>query len=1293
MIRRAARFLFQALLTAALACAPCARADPGGDEAGRPVFRNFRPTEYRGHPQVYGVATAPNGLVYLSSEQGIIEYDGIRWRHLPAPVSMVFALQAATDGRIWMGGMDEVGYYAAGTPGGGLGYHSVTAALPADQRQVGRLRSLLVRPDGVFFSSRGLIFRWRDGAVRVWKIGARAPRLHSVGETLYAHVGGTGLLRLAGDEFAPVCPAPAFAATNESVLLPAGPAQLLAIIPGEGFFELDPATGRLTPWATPADALIRAVKTAVGVRLHDGAIAVGTQPLGLLVISADGTRVRRLDRTAGLVDNVVLSLAPDPAGGLWVGFNTGAARVELDSPVSVFDGDNGPPSGTIDCWGRHEGALYAGAFDGLWRLLPADPTTGTGARFVKDPRPLTNVFALEPLDGETLVAAFGGLHRLTADGAERLIDTGANNADLCMVVSRVTPGRVYLGTSLGLTVAQKTPAGWVRLADYADLGDVHTAAEEADGTLWLATYSRGFWQIPHAARLTDWSGTQPRQFFKNCGLPENINWTAVFAAPGGASLFTDKGSYRLAAGGARCVPEDRFTLPGEPRAAIYPLVLAANGDGWASVYTASTLETDYPIGRFTAASHHTVWQPAPAAALAEIGFAGAAVMALDRTPAGEEVIWARGYSNTVRLALGRAAPAPAAWRAVIRSLTADGRAQPLPAAGAALRLPFSREPIAFTLAAPSFGAGGDVRFSTRLVGYSDKWSAPSARAEVAFTNLAGGPFTLEVRAHDAEGRVSAPATLIFSVAPPWPRSPAAYALYAVALAAGVLAFVRWRLGRAERERRRLEALVATRTAELAAARDAAEAASRAKSAFLASMSHELRTPLNGVLGYAQLLQADPRLAPDQRERLRIVHTSGEHLLRMINDVLDLAKIEAGKLTLRPAPFALGDLLRDITAAHAPAAAAKKLAFNTDISPALPAWVQGDAQKLRQILDNLLGNAVKFTVNGGVTLRVHLVGGVPPPRGDVTRGEGTPPTPEIAFSVADTGPGISAADQRRLFQPFEQAGDPAQTNAPGTGLGLAIARALVERFGGTLTLASEPGRGSEFGFTIPLPAVAPAAALSSAGQHLAGYEGPPRRVLVVDDHAVNRRLLGDLLAPLGFDCAEASSAAEALARLEAGSEPWPDAAIVDLRMPGIDGLELTRRLRALPRGPGLKILLTSASVIAFDPADATRAGCDDFLPKPFRTADLLEKLGRLLALQWRAADSAPPFAAAQPAAPIPDDARAELREHLAHGDLAAFRAVLARARLAHPAAEPLWQELDTAAAAFQLPRLRQLLGEP
>jgi signal transduction histidine kinase/CheY-like chemotaxis protein len=590
-------------------------------------------------------------------------------------------------------------------------------------------------------------------------------------------------------------------------------------------------------------------------------------------------------------------------------------------------------------------------------------------------------------------------------------------------------------------------------------------------------------------------------------------------------------------------------------------------------------------------------------------------------------------------------------------------------------LTYAREPLVFELAAPHFGALDGLTFQTRLLGYSDGWSAPSPTPRVSFTNLEGGPFTLEVRALDVTGRLSEPAHLTFTVAPPWPRSTPAKVAYATMGGLVLLTLFRWRLYRVERERAHLETIVATRTAELATARNDAEAASRAKSDFLASMSHELRTPLNGVIGYAQLLQRDPRLAPVQRERVGIVHRCGEHLLHMINDVLDLAKIEAGKLDLRLEPFAVADLLRDLVAAHAAVAATKGLQLTLTIAPDLALWSTGDVGKIRQVADNLIGNAIKFTTEGGVEVFAA----------PLAAGFG------IMLRVTDTGPGIAAEDQSRIFLPFEQ-GRRQRTSVPGTGLGLAISRSIVTRMGGSLTLQPETGGGSCFEVSLPLEAVA-VASIAGPKPGITGYFGPRRHVLIVDDHAVNRALLVDLLEPLGFRCAAFESGVAALQALADSDQPPPDLAIIDVRMTGMDGLEVTRVLRARPASKPLRIVLTSASVLSFDPAVGRAAGCDDFLPKPFRVEVLLELAGRLLGLTWDHRGAAMLDRGSDHPRGLDPTLRRELRETLAAGDIEVLQRQIESNFATYPDSGDALDELAEAAARFDLARLRRRLDEP
>ena len=381
------------------------------------------------------------------------------------------------------------------------------------------------------------------------------------------------------------------------------------------------------------------------------------------------------------------------------------------------------------------------------------------------------------------------------------------------------------------------------------------------------------------------------------------------------------------------------------------------------------------------------------------------------------------------------------------------------------------------------------------------------------------------------------------------------------------------------------------------ARFQAEAANQAKSAFLANMSHELRTPLNAVLGYAQLLQRDDNLTARQRKGLSTIKASGEHLLALIVDILDLARIEAGKLELTPEPVVLHrclNLVADIVRQRADQAG---LQFVLDLQPPLPESVHVDERRLRQVLLNLLSNAVKFTRAGSVTLRVRA------------QAHGHDAW-ALAFEVQDTGVGMTPEDVQRIFHPFEQAGS-AQQRAEGVGLGLAITDALVRQMGGRITVHSEPGRGSCFSFELVLP-TASTTLDTASGLSISGYLGPRRRVLVVDDMRENRQVLLELLASLDFHTAEAADGTQALVQ---ATMLKPDLVIVDNRMPGMTGSELTRRLRAGQAFADARIIAVSAGATAEEQARCLAAGANVFLPKPVDVAELLEAIGTMLDLQW------------------------------------------------------------------------------
>ncbi len=581
----------------------------------------------------------------------------------------------------------------------------------------------------------------------------------------------------------------------------------------------------------------------------------------------------------------------------------------------------------------------------------------------------------------------------------------------------------------------------------------------------------------------------------------------------------------------------------------------------------------------------------------------------------------------------------------------------------------------FEIAALSYRRPEKNQYQYMLEGVDKNWYNAGTKRNGRYSGLPAGTYTLRVRGANNDGVWSdREATLAITITPPWWETWWFRGAGLAVLLALTFTGFRLRVGSIEKRGRELERQVTERTRELQIAKDAAEnarrsaeAANRAKSTFLANMSHELRTPLNAVLGFSEVMKNSRDVTVEQRENLNIITRSGEHLLSLINNVLNMSKIESGRVELEESHLDLRQLIQEIKSLMNVRAVEKGLDFILEQAPGLPGNIAVDGGKLRQVLINLMGNAIKYTQEGSVTLKIDY---------RQLRIEdwkkATAPDPfslvNLQFSVMDTGPGIREEDRDCIFSPFVQLGERPPTEA-GTGLGLAICKQYAELMGGAVSVASEEGKGSAFHLEIPV-AVLPVEAVPATrrrGRVMGPAEGQPRfRLLTAEDHPENRLLLRRILEPLGFDLREAVNGREAVAIFE---EWRPHLIWMDIRMPVMDGLEATRRIKGTDAGAGTKIVALTAHALEEERRAIMAAGCDDFICKPYQYVEILDALTKHLGVRFVYEKETTPAVALQvnaaALADLPDDLLHTLEQALVRIDMGAVGRAVEAIRAHNP----------------------------
>jgi signal transduction histidine kinase/ligand-binding sensor domain-containing protein/DNA-binding response OmpR family regulator len=548
-----------------------------------------------------------------------------------------------------------------------------------------------------------------------------------------------------------------------------------------------------------------------------------------------------------------------------------------------------------------------------------------------------------------------------------------------------------------------------------------------------------------------------------------------------------------------------------------------------------------------------------------------------------------------------------------------------------INLEYDQNFFSFQFAALGYSNPGNSEYAYQLEGFDKEWIYSGTRRYASYTNLDPGSYRFKVKASNSDGIWSdAHTVLTVRVVPPfWMTNWFKAALLLVALLLGFW-MIRYREQTLRISNARLERKVRSRTQELETTakqlrRKSKEAqrANLAKSQFLAGISHELRTPLNAILGFGQLLKRAKNLTPQQTEYINTMHRSGEHLLSMINDVLDISKIEAGRMEVKPESIDLPQLIQDISDMFRLQCQEKQLNFGVQIDPEVPDYVYSDPGKIRQILVNLIGNAVKYTKQGTVTLRVHSQSLKHPESDNQVTDPSAAPSEkfeqQVQFEVEDTGPGIADDQLETIFEPFRQVSD---NFSDGTGLGLAITYRLITLLDGSIDVHSQIDQGTTFRVNLPLLVLGFAERQTAEPMQVVGIKGDPHfDVLIVDDIDYNWAFLSALLSKVGMNCIEARNGKEAL---EEYKRYQPDLILMDLRMPVMSGQEAMQEIRKLERdrkkSEQTPILAVTASVFKESRSDLIKLGFDEFISKPFSEEELFNLIEKTTHIEFRRASA-------------------------------------------------------------------------
>ncbi|MCP5101973.1 MAG: response regulator [bacterium] len=1201
-------------------------------QAGLKYLKNYSRQDYGEQPQNWAVVQDQRGVIYVGNNGCVLEFDGGDWRIIYVKdKTSVRSLAIDENGTIYVGSHNEMGYLAP-TVGGSLEYVSLRKQIHDEELEFSLVRRIHAAKEGIYFQAWECLLRWNGRKFRIWKPRDRFDSSFLCNGIFYIRDNERGLFQMEGDALMPVPGGDIFADAEIFMMAPHKDKKLLIATRVKGCYLYD---GKgISPFPTGVDGYLKEKKLYHGIGLSSDGLPSGDYALatlwgGVVIIDSNGHLKQIFDKKSGLQDNNVKYVYEDGQGHLWLGLHYGISRIEYASPFSLYDAGAGLPPMVVSVV-RHRKNLYAAANTGIFVM-----------------KPLSQKF--EPVDSIqqsyhwSLLSTGDSLLAATSAGVIDIEDKRkiTGNRSYVLLRSKKDKKRIWVGTNQGLVSLYYRNGGWEKQFEITEKikTRIGTIVEDPKGNLWLGLVSKkGVVKIdfpPTAIKpaITCYDDSH--------GLP--LGEIRVFWAAGQMMFGSKDGLYCFDAETKRfradLILGEAFT---RDDSYIFLIVEDKNKNIW--IHAKSRNYRAEPRGDGTYEIDDLAFLRLPQVQVNSIYPDGNTVwFGSNDNLTGFDTTYKKKYTQN--------------FQALIRdvqvigkdSIFAGAKTKPGDGEKAVLTiLSYGERNLHFEFAAPFFEGESATQYQYFMEGYKTAWSGETFKTQVNYTNLNAGTYKFRVRAKNIYGHSSREDVFVFRVLPPWFLTWWAFFIYALAVLSLVTAIVKWRSAKLQKEKQKLEQTVKQRTTEineknfqlekqtfrLQEQSEKLREMANVKSRFFANISHEFRTPLTLILGPLDKMIAQTTDTEQGRE-LNMMHRNSQRLLRLINQLLDLSKLDSGKMKLNAVPQNIIPFIIGIVSAFESLALQKKVDLNVDAGEA-EIVLSFDPEKLEEVMCNLLINAVKFTPPGGkVTVSAE--------RGRVE--DSSFPKGYLELSVRDTGVGIPREQLGHIFDRFYQTGDVKQPKQKGSGIGLALARELVLLHQGKINVHSthsSEGKNSGTEFVIRLPV---GKELFDSGGEDAGLickkpgdiqarymfedegsepaELPPpietgkngetgdkNIVLVVEDNADVRKYVRGPLEP-HYTVVEAKDGREGI---EKAKEVIPDLIVSDIMMPEVDGYELCRTLKTEVKTSHIPIILLTAKASQQSVVEGLETGADDYITKPFNTQILMTRIRNLIRLR-------------------------------------------------------------------------------